>query len=639
MKQILLKTWLVMLMMCVGVGAWAEVTDYTTGTWPTTGWSTKGGSVKLNNISWTYSTSTYIAASGDKLQVGSKNNPQTSAFTFSTSVSNFGNGAKVTAVKINAYTTATTATYDISVGGSSKQSGSLTTSAKDYTANGLNATSGDIVITLTGSSTSKAMYLTSVTVTYEIGYTGPVDASWSVSPSEIAVKTGKTAAATITTNYDGELIAETNDANIATCSFEDGVLTVTGVSAGTTTISFLGDETSKYNEIEREVTVTVTDPAVFDPSNFVLGDFVENIPAAIDGNITFDFGNYSFEVKKNNGSTPPTVHGTALDMRIYAKGTITISSATKQFDGVVFNISEQGLKRLAPITADCGTVATQTSGDETVTWSSTTPVSSVTFTVGDNANFGSDGSSKAGQLDFVSMSINEVTAPTPQPTNGTLNFVAKNVNGYWATFSSTEDVIFDANDVVVYTVSVDDGSLVMIEANDNSLSCVTDKTKDDGWVTGYYVQAGVGVLINSLENNVNYYYIDTDPYTKNILNDIETDPEYNMLRAASVDKATLANYKFYMLAYGDEKLTPSTLGFYWGAADGAAFASRAGSAYLAIPTSSNVKGFSFSDAEVTGIKNVVNKTNSDVIYNLMGQRVKANAKGIVIVNGKKMLNK
>lgn len=222
------------------------------------------------------------------------------------------------------------------------------------------------------------------------------------------------------------------------------------------------------------------------------------------------------------------------------------------------------------------------------------------------------------------------------PAKGTLNFVASNKDGYWATFSSTKDVIFDANDVVVYTVAADGDDLDMIDANNNSLSCVTDKSKDDGWVAGYYVQAGAGVLVYSLENSVNYYYTTTDPYTENILTEIETDPELNMLRPASAAMES-TGYVFYKLAYASE--AKDALGFYWGAADGAAFKSRYGAAYLAVPASqTSAKGFAF-DSESTGIKSVETSNSKAPAYNIAGQRVNANVKGIVIMNGKKYINK
>lgn len=114
-------------------------------------------------------------------------------------------------------------------------------------------------------------------------------------------------------------------------------------------------------------------------------------------------GSYTIFAKKNDGSTAPTVNGQYYDARVYAKGSVTISTTGSPMTRIVFNISTQGLKRLAPITADTGTIATQSVGDKTVTW--TGSATSVTFTVGDKADYGSDGSGKAGQLDFNSIDI------------------------------------------------------------------------------------------------------------------------------------------------------------------------------------------------------------------------------------------
>lgn len=113
-------------------------------------------------------------------------------------------------------------------------------------------------------------------------------------------------------------------------------------------------------------------------------------------------GNYEFSTAKNNGSTAPTYNTNGKDLRIYAKGSVTISSSTAM-TGIVFNLSSQGKKRLAPITASTGTIATQAYGDGIVTW--TGSATSVTFTVGDNADYGTDGSTKAGQLCFLSVDI------------------------------------------------------------------------------------------------------------------------------------------------------------------------------------------------------------------------------------------
>ena len=119
--------------------------------------------------------------------------------------------------------------------------------------------------------------------------------------------------------------------------------------------------------------------------------------------ISLSFGAYTITATKNSGSTAPTVNSNMKDCRVYAKGTVTIATTGDAMTQIVFNLSSQGQKRLAPITADNGNVAAQQAGDKTVTWTGSSK--SVTFTVGDKADFGSDGSSEAGQFDFSSIVI------------------------------------------------------------------------------------------------------------------------------------------------------------------------------------------------------------------------------------------
>ena len=118
--------------------------------------------------------------------------------------------------------------------------------------------------------------------------------------------------------------------------------------------------------------------------------------------ISLKAGSYTITAVKSSGKTNPTVNGSSNDCRVYASGKITIETTGEAMTSIVFNISSQGLKRLAKITSDTGTVATQNKGDKIVKWSGS--AKSVTFTVGDTADFGSE-SDKAGQFDFSSIVI------------------------------------------------------------------------------------------------------------------------------------------------------------------------------------------------------------------------------------------
>lgn len=208
-------------------------------------------------------------------------------------------------------------------------------------------------------------------------------------------------------------------------------------------------------------------------------------------------------------------------------------------------------------------------------------------------------------------------------TANTLTFKASNKDGNWATFSN-DDVTFFNDDVIVNTVVVENNSLVSL-ALDKTTANIGGKE-----VTGYYVPAKTGVLINSIDETVTYYVV------KN--KEVEpVDGDFNMLKPAS-EKMT-DGFKFYKLAY-DNYTEKTGLGFYWGAAEGGAFTVKPGLAYLAVPQAqaANVKGFNF-DGTQTGINGVEATTAKGAIYNLNGQRVEKAQRGIYIQNGKKFIVK
>ena len=100
------------------------------------------------------------------------------------------------------------------------------------------------------------------------------------------------------------------------------------------------------------------------------------------------------------------------------------------------------------------------------------------------------------------------------------------------------------------------------------------------------------------------------------------------------------NVKYYILSHSTD--ATKKLGFYWAAADGAAISYQEPFAFLAIETGSgapimlSIDG----DDDTTAINGITNDTITDnTMYNLAGQRVNANAKGIIIINGKKVIKR
>ena len=225
------------------------------------------------------------------------------------------------------------------------------------------------------------------------------------------------------------------------------------------------------------------------------------------------------------------------------------------------------------------------------------------------------------------------TAAKPTYTEKTLKFIAKNSDGYYATFSS-DKVTFFTDACILNTVVVDGGDIVFYDTDYNVFTKATENINGTE-VVGYYVPSKTGVLVYTTDENLKYYEVENKTVSA-----LEAD--VNMLQPAptngGVFEATDA-YKYYKLAYDDFD-NKTGLGFYWGAPEGGKFFVKAGTAYLAVPkvNATGAKGFTLS-GEATGIEGVnANVENAKAIYNLNGQRVASMAKpGLYIVNGKKMV--
>ncbi|MBR1594730.1 MAG: chitobiase/beta-hexosaminidase C-terminal domain-containing protein [Alloprevotella sp.] len=122
--------------------------------------------------------------------------------------------------------------------------------------------------------------------------------------------------------------------------------------------------------------------------------------SAIGDGVAVPAQGFTFTAAKNSGGTAPTFNANGQDVRVYAKGSLTV--AGNSLKKLVFNISTQGKKRLTEITASVGNVVIDKEA-WTVTW--TGDAAEVTFTVGEKATYGTDGESKAGQFCFASVEV------------------------------------------------------------------------------------------------------------------------------------------------------------------------------------------------------------------------------------------
>lgn len=192
-------------------------------------------------------------------------------------------------------------------------------------------------------------------------------------------------------------------------------------------------------------------------------------------------------------------------------------------------------------------------------------------------------------------------------TVNTIDLTAQEDGIYYATFSNNETVYF-SNDAEVNTVNVKSGAMTLAKVVNN------------------IVPASTGVLLSTTSATASYYRAAS--HTESLSN--------NMLKPAS--ETMTGDYLFYKLAYGNWE-NKTGLGFYYGAADGAAFTAKAGGAYLAVPTSAGARaGYAFNGDEADGLE-AIELNEAATIYTLDGTQINELRKGLNIVNGKKIFVK
>lgn len=134
---------------------------------------------------------------------------------------------------------------------------------------------------------------------------------------------------------------------------------------------------------------------------------------------------YTITMDQADGITAPAVNASKNDARAYAKNTIVVNTTGENMTKIVFNISSQGKRRLTNVTTTSGSVVVDNKA-WTVTWTGSSK--EVTFTVGEKADYGTDGNTKAGQLCYDNLVISTgegggTVTPDPKPEEPELNTV------------------------------------------------------------------------------------------------------------------------------------------------------------------------------------------------------------------------
>ena len=484
-----------------------------------------------------------------------------------------------------------------------------------------------IVITI--GATANSLYVQTFTLTYEEA-SSKTDAGLSFSETTATAKLGET--------FNAPKLTNPHNLNVTYASSNESVATVdatgavTPVAVGTTTITAKSDETETYDAGEASYTLTVkdnTDNTVFtetfdqcggkggNDGNWS-GSIATSTLTADNTGWIFNAGYGASKCAKIGGSS---TQGSAKtpSISLTGNGTLTFKAGAWKGDATTLNISATG----ATLSQSSVTLADSKFTDYSIDITNANGSVTITFKAGQKSK---------NRFFLDDVVVSEATTAAETYTPATLSLVAKSGNDYYATFSS-DQVTFFPNDVTVYGVVAENNQLTMTSGEDGLFTSGT-VTIDDNEVKGYYVPANTGVMINAIDASVTYYTVANKTVDA-------IDNSFNMLYPATKAMSDLGDsYYFYKLAY-DDYSDKTGLGFYWGADNGAAFTAKTNGAYLAVPKSSGSakSGFRF-DGTTTGVNTINAKTTTnDVIYNIQGQRVGANYKGLVIVNGKKMMRK
>ena len=151
------------------------------------------------------------------------------------------------------------------------------------------------------------------------------------------------------------------------------------------------------------------------------------------------------------------------------------------------------------------------------------------------------------------------------------------------------------------------------------------------------IPGGTAVMVKATAGNYNLSLLPSNTTAA---------PTGNLLHGSDVSTTTTGGDKYYKLTYGKaDGSNANNFGWYWGAADGAAFTMPAHKAWLALSSGAGTRSYFSLDGGdgTTGIGTIETKLDPDTLpeegwYDLRGQRInKPTQKGLYILNGKKII--
>lgn len=523
--------------------------------------------------------------------------------------------------------------------------------------------------------------------------------SWTATSAEIDINNGDISALpTLTNTYEGAVNYDSSNKGVATIGETDGQITIEG--AGTTTITAtLASDPEVKSSYELTVNKTAATLEFEQPSYTVnFGEIitlkaVSNNPYA---QITYSATNGDWYIDKKSGEF---LAGTTA-------GSVTVTATMAESDKYTGATATCTVKIVDPNQQVYKKVTSQediTDGDTYLIISEEYNKALSEINVSDTRGIAVDVTIAD---DIYSNQANAEGLPYEYTISATGDgkYSIKSTQGYLAIKGNMTDLTVSETETenCHWTITYQDGKVLLkgnaggrILGYNSSANCfryydpknynnitlykkVTSTTgsfsiTDAGFATYYTdkafvmpenVQGGIVTKANKETNQltISYNYQpgtvvpaktpivlkgEKGDYTVNYTTSEETAPAGNMLYGADnvdADGMTFVegtNVKYYKLALGND----GKCGFYWGAADGAAFEYTANRAFLAIDitdASQAPEGFSLDgDGGTTDIDGVMNgNDDSQKIYTVTGvyagKSLDKLPKGIYIVGGKKV---
>lgn len=523
--------------------------------------------------------------------------------------------------------------------------------------------------------------------------------SWTATSAEIDINNGDiTTLPTLTNTYEGAVNYDSSNKGVATIGETDGQITIVG--AGTTTITAtLASDPEVKSSYELTVNKTTATLEFEQPSYTVNFDEIITLKAvsnnpdaqitysATEGDWYIDETSGEFLAGTTAGSVTVTATMAESDKYTGATATCTVNivdpnqqvysdvitaadlkgeaNSYKDFSGVTKtsgavyagnSANKNGSIQLRSDKSNSGIVATTSGGRISqiiITWDNST-ANARQIDVYGNTNpytsaaelYETSGNTNQGEL-IGSLAKGETTLTIEgnypyvgiRSNDGALYI--KDITFVWEKVSEPTTGSFSITDAGFATYYTDKAFVMPENVQGGIVTKANNETSQltvsYNYQPGTVVPAKTPIVLKGEKGD----------YTVNYTTSEETAPAGNMLYGADnvdADGMTFVegtNVKYYKLALGNN----GKCGFYWGAADGAAFEYTANRAFLAIDitdASQAPEGFSLDgDGGTTGIDGVMNgNDDSQKIYTVTGvyagKSLDKLPKGIYIVGGKKV---